>query len=439
MDTEILQVFLFLLLGMLLGGSIGWLLLRARFLSRDAVTAHYVDQALFKALQDQADVLRADLAEKEEEIRALIQAISSKDQMILNLDDRLREQEKSLVEREKRMQTEFENLANRLLEEKSRKFTDQNHRQITSLLEPLRERIRTFEAGVEQRFLEETRDRVSLKKEIEQLRALNQQLSLDANNLASALKGDNKTQGDWGEVQLELLLQRAGLSREVHYRVQASFTDQNGKARRPDFIIHLPDDKHLVIDSKVSLAAYEQYCATDSDADRQLFLKQHLQSIRRHIKDLGSKNYQQLYQINSPDYLLLFVPIEPAFALAIQQDTQLFSEALDRNIVLVTTSTLLATMRTVSFIWKQEKQKHSVLEIARQSGLLYDKFCTFVEDLQSIGTRLDQAQGAYEDAMRKLVDSKKFGDTLVGRAERIRELGAQASKNLPKELTDKKK
>jgi DNA recombination protein RmuC len=263
------------------------------------------------------------------------------------------------------------------------------------------------------------------------------QLSSDASQLASALKGDSKTQGDWGEYRLEMLLERAGLSKDIHFKTQLSFKDTEGKDKRPDFIINLPEDKQLVVDSKVSLTAYESYYNAENEEDRKHYLKAHIASIRKHLKDLNSKKYEQLYQINTPDYLIMFVPIEPAFAIAVQEDKNLFLEALDKNIVIVTTSTLLATMRTVAYIWKQENQKSHVLEIAKQSGLLYDKFCLFVDDLQEIGKRLNNAQVAYQGAMNKLTESKKFGDTLVGRAERIKALGANASKSLPKELLDK--
>jgi DNA recombination protein RmuC len=263
------------------------------------------------------------------------------------------------------------------------------------------------------------------------------QLSADASQLANALKGDSKMQGDWGEYRLEMLLERAGLTRDVHFETQQNFKDFDGKDKRPDFIIRLPEDKQLIIDSKVSLTAYEAYYNAENDKERNNYLKAHIASIRKHLKDLNSKKYEQLYQINTPDYLIMFVPIEPAFAVAVQEDSNLFLEALDKNIVLVTTSTLLATMRTVAYIWKQENQKSNVLEIAKQSGLLYDKFCLFVEDLQEIGKKLTHAQVAYEGAMNKLTESKKFGDTLVGRAERIKELGANASKSLPKELLDR--
>ena len=438
-DTSSLPL-LFFLIGLFTGGLLGWLLARLRLqkgtLSKAEIQEQYVAKAAFNQLQEQADLRQEDLREKEEENRMLSNRLASQEQIIRNMEDRLDSQKKEVEALQERSRLEFENLANRLLEEKSQKFTLQNQEQLNGLLGPLRDKIKTFEEGIERRFLEETKDRVSLKKEIEHLRELNQQLSQDANNLASALKGDNKTQGDWGEIQLELLLEKAGLSKGIHYEAQPSFADEDGRQKRPDFVVNLPDGKQLVLDSKVSLKAYDQFLAANNEADRQRLLKAHVDSIRQHIKNLSSKNYQQLYQIQSPDYLLLFIPIEPAFTLAIQQDNRLFLDALEGHIVIVSTSTLLATMRTVSYIWKQEKQKNSVLEIARQSGMLYDKFVNFVEDLKAIGQRLEQAQGAYHDAMNKLVDSKKYGDTLVGRAERIRGLGARTTKNLPQDLLD---
>lgn len=439
MPEHLLLPLLTLLIGLLLGGLLGWLLSKLRqqsgLLSKTEVEEKYVHKALYDQLQEQADIRLGDLHEKEEELRILGARLAGQEQIIRNMEDRLDSQKLELETLQERSRAEFENLANRLLEEKSRKFTLQNQEQLHNILAPLREKIQAFEEGVEKRFVEETRDRVSLKKEIEHLRELNQQLSAEANNLASALKGDNKTQGDWGEIQLELLLERAGLKKGIHYEAQPSFSD-NGQQKRPDFVINLPEGKHLIIDSKVSLTAYERFYRAENEKERQQHLRAHVESIRQHIRSLSGKNYQQLYHINSPDYLLLFIPIEPAFALAIQQDERLFLDALGQNIVIVSTSTLLATMRTVSYIWKQEKQKRSVLEIARQSGMLYDKFVSFVEDLKGIGQRLEQAQGAYNDAMNKLVDSKKFGDTLVGRAERIRELGARASKSLPEGLVE---
>ena len=430
----------YLLLGVLMSGVIGWLLARMRYgrdmLSPAEVEQQYVTRALHEHLQSELQTLRAELQHKQTEIRELASEYAAQQREITHWREKLASQQREIEQLQERSRTEFTNLANQLLEEKSAKFTAQNQQQMNELLHPLREKIKDFEESIERKFLDEAKDRITLKTEIEQLRLLNQQLSQDANNLASALKGDSKTQGDWGEFQLELLLEKAGLTKDIHYRTQASFADENGQQKRPDFIINLPDDKHLIIDSKVSLVAFERFFSTEDEAERQQHLRAHVESIRRHIKDLSSKNYQHLYQINSPDYLLLFIPLESAFAVASQHDNRLFLDALDKNIVIVTTTTLLATMRTVSYIWKQEKQKSNVLEIARQSGLLYDKFCGFVADLRDIGQRIEQAQTAYHDAMNKLTESKKHGDTLIGRAAKIKELGAKTSKDLPRDLLD---
>ncbi|MEZ5044867.1 MAG: DNA recombination protein RmuC [Saprospiraceae bacterium] len=440
MDDPLVISFFYLLIGLILGALGSWVYAKfhfqAQYIERKTLDQVYVLKDIYQNLQQQADVYRDDLLEKDQEIRQLSNELSAKGQTIHFLEEKLQHQLEGMEALQKQSRIEFENIANRLLEEKSQTFSQQNQQQLGGILDPLKEKIKSFEEGIERRFLEETKDRVSLQKEIEHLRLLNQQLSEDANNLASALKGENKTQGDWGEFQLELLLEKAGLTKDIHYQVQTSFKDEDGQQKRPDFIVNLPEGKHLIIDSKVSLIAYERFFNTSDEKKRDKYLKQHIDSLRQHIKDLSGKRYQHLYQMNTPDYLMLFVPIEPAFTVATKADNRLFMEALDQNIVIVTTSTLLATMRTVAFIWKQEKQKRNVLEIARQSGLLYDKLCGFVEDLKTVGGRLNNAQAAYHDAMNKLVDSKKYGDTLLGRAERIKALGAKASKQLPKDLLD---
>ena len=429
---------LFLLIGLVLGVVLGmwWQRLRVgqSYVAQEQLETTYVPKGVYQALREQADVLQANLHEKVESARDLSSALATEKTRLEYLQQKLEQQMREIEELQQSNRIAFENMANRLLEEKSQKFTQQNQTQLSELLQPLKEKIKHFEDNIERRYLEETRDRVSLKKEIEQLRELNQQLSQDAGNLTAALKGDSKVQGDWGEVQLQLLLEKAGLQKDVHFRTQSSFRDSEGKTKRPDFIINLPDKKHLVIDCKVSLTAYERYCSAEDEKQRAKALKAHLESVRNHIKGLSKKKYQELYQINSPDYLLLFIPVEPAFSLAVQQDQRLFVDALEDNIVLVTNSTLLATMRTVSFIWKQEKQQRSVQEIARQSGQLYDKFVNFVEDLQLVGQRLDSVHNAYEAAMYKLADGKRYSQTLIGRAEKLRKLGARTSKQLPAEL-----
>ncbi len=436
--NELSVCLLFLTLGLLIGALVSWLFAKLKYsrsgIDSETIQLDFVSRQQYDAAISQQSFLHNELKTKQEDIVFLEKTLSSKERDLLYLEEKLTAWKKDYEELQQRAHLEFESVASRLLEEKSKKFTDQNEKQLNDLLHPLREKIREFGQDVERRFTDEAKEKVSLKKEIELLHGLNQQLSLDAKNLTSALKGDSKVQGDWGEMQLERLLEKSGLVRGTHFEAQNSFKDVNGHEKRPDFVIYLPDEKHLIIDSKVSLKAYEKFYNADNEELRVRHLKEHVDSIRQHLKDLNGKNYPQLHQLNSPDYLLMFVPIEPAFAVALQHDNRLFLDALEKNIVIVTTSTLLATMRTVSYIWRQERQKRNVLEIARQSGMLYDKFVGFVEDLREVGTRLDHAQSALNGAMNKLSESKKFGDTLIGRAQRIKELGAKATKTLPADL-----
>lgn len=432
---------IFFAIGILAGMVLAWFVLRHRFSTDYTHNARvqelYVSRSLYDQLQSQADLLRDDLLEKEQEIRTFEATVAAKKQTIIHLEERLDQQKEEVTHLQEKMQSHFEQIASKLLEEKSQRFTTQNQVQMNGILEPLKERIKDFENNIERKYIDETKERISLRQEIEHLRSLNQRLSTDANNLARALKGDSKTQGDWGEVRLEIILEKAGLEKGIHFRRQESFVSETtGNMLRPDFVVNLPEGKHLIIDSKVSLTAFEAYTSSEDEQQKIALLKAHLDSFRNHYRDLGSKNYQHLYQIHSPDYVLMFVPIEPAFALAVQTDQQLFLDALDRNVVLVTSSTLLATMRTVSFIWKQERQKRNAQEIAKQSGQLYDKFCGFVEDLKTLGKQLEQARTAYDAAFNKLSDSKQYGTTLIGRAERLRELGAKSTKSLPPELLD---
>jgi DNA recombination protein RmuC len=394
----------------------------------------FVPRELHAAILEESGRLRGELSSKEREIRDAHAQLAAREQQLYHLEENFKNQKAEVEQLQIKFKTEFENIANRLLEEKSVRFTAQNAQQMQTVLAPLREKIKEFEENVDRKFLEETREKSSLKKELEQLTQLNQQLSQDAHNLTSALKGQNKMQGDWGEMQLETLLEKSGLQKGIHFLSQATFRNEEGAAKRPDFVIQLPDNKQLVVDSKVSLTAFERYFNAADPVERDQHLKAHISSLRSHVDNLSRTNYQTLYAINSPDYLLLFVPLEGALTAASQADPRLFTDALERNIVLVTTSSLLATLRTVAHLWKQEKQTKSVLEIARQSGLLYDKFVAFVEDLRNIGTKLDLARTAYDDAMHKLTNAGRPGDTLIGKAEKIKELGARTTKSLPQEL-----
>jgi len=437
---ELTTMIFLLVTSWLIVGLVLWLIFKNTFAkgyySMSEIQQTHVSKELFQSMEAQKDAVRADVHEKEHTIIELNKIISSKEQQVIHLEERLQDKSKETQQLHTQFKTEFENLANRIIEEKGHRFTQESEVQLQHLLNPLKTKIQEFEANIHQKYMDETKERISLKKELEQLKNLNLQLSEDASNLVSALKGDSKTQGDWGELQLSTLLEKSGLNEGIHFSSQSSYRDELGQLKRPDFIINLPDGKHLIIDSKVSLKAYEQYFNASEKGQKATFLNLHIESIKSHIRDLASKNYTQLYQINTPDYLLMFIPIEPAFTAALQKAPSLYTDALERNVVLVTTSTLLATMRTVSFIWKQEKQKRNVLEIARQSGLLYDKFCGFIDDLTTVGKQLDHAQGAYSSAMNKLRDSKKYGDTLIGRAEKIKQLGAKTSKSLPNELLE---
>ena len=351
--------------------------------------------------------------------------IAAKDQEIKNLREINEGQEEKL-------RTQFENLATKILDDTTKKFTDQNKVNLNNILDPLGVKIKEFEKKVNDTYVKGTKERSTLAEQIKNLSELNIRMSKDAVNLTKALKGDSKTQGDWGEFKLEMILEKAGLMNGVHYSTQGSFQDEEGKHKRPDVIVNLPEGKCLVIDSKVSLTAYANYYQSEDDVEREGHLKDHVTSMKNHVQDLSSKNYQKLYQINAPDYVLMFVPIEPAFMLAIHADQDLMAWAVEKkNIVIVPTSTLLATISMVSSIWKQEDQKRNVLEIARQGGALYDKFVGFVDDLINVGKRLKSAKDSYDGAMNKLSTGK---DNLVRKTENIKALGAKTSKSLPDSL-----
>ncbi|NJC25263.1 DNA recombination protein RmuC [Neolewinella antarctica] len=434
--------FLALVLTLVIGGLLGWLFARTRltanYLAREEVGRDYVRAEVHQQVRSEADLHYENLQEKVNGERELSASLAETRSDLRHLKTKLSDQQAEMERLQQASLAQFERTADRLFQEKSQRFTAQNATQLTSILQPLRERIEGFENQVESRFREETKDRISLREEIKNLQQLNSQISIEANNLASALRGNSKTQGDWGEWQLLTLLEASGLQQGVHFDAQSSYRDGNEQLKRPDFIINLPDGKHLIIDSKVSLTAYDRYCAAGEDTDdRKIHARAHLRSMRQHVLDLASKNYTSLHQITSPDYLLMFIPIEPAFGLALATDQGIFLEALERNVVIVTPSTLLATLRTVSFIWKQDSQKKNVLEIARQSGMLYDGFVAFTEELQKIGKQLDRAQDAYHSAYKKLSTGGKYGSTLVGRAEKLRKLGAKSKRQLDQRLLDK--
>lgn len=341
--------------------------------------------------------------------------------------EKIAEQKEEMLLLQSRFNKDFELIANKILEEKTLKFTEVNRFNIDALLSPLKENIKLFEQKVDRVYKAESDERNILKGEISKLMDLNRQISEEASNLTRALKADTKKQGNWGEVILDRILEASGLILGESYTKQSSFTDEDGNRLQPDVVVTLPDNKHMIIDSKVSLIAYDRLVNCETDIERGGFLNDHINSIKAHIKNLGSKNYCDLYGINSPDFVLLFVPIESSFAVAVKHDLELFEYAWSRRVVIVTPSTLLATLKTISSVWKQEQQTRNAIDIATKAGALYDKFVGFSNDLRKIGDKLDDAKNAYSDAFNKL--SSGSGN-LVGRVESLRKLGAKASKKL---------
>ncbi|PWS28256.1 DNA recombination protein RmuC [Pedobacter yonginense] len=341
--------------------------------------------------------------------------------------EKLAEQKLSYQQSQEKLNKDFELIANKILEEKSNRFVEQNRTNLDLILNPLKENIKAFEEKVEKVYKAESDERNILKGVISELQIQSKLIQEDANNLTKALKGDNKRQGNWGEVILEKVLERSGLVRDQEYRIQASHTSGEGGRYQPDVVIDLPDDKHLVIDAKVSLVAYERSVSAETEQERDGYVKAHLASIKNHIQELSSKNYQDLYKINSPDFVLLFVPIESSFSIAVQKDAELFNFAWDRRVVIVSPSTLLATLRTIASMWKQERQNRNVMEIARLSGSMYDKFVGFVADMENIGKHIKNGQDAYDKAINKL--SVGAGN-LTNTSEKIKKLGAKATKQI---------
>ena len=348
-----------------------------------------------------------------------------------NLQEKLDSQKKEMENLQQKFTSEFESIAAKILKQNTVEFSASNQKNITELLTPLKEKIQVFEKKVEDTYEKGLKDQTDLKAELKKLHDLNLKISDEANNLTKALKGDVKKQGNWGEVILERILERSGLTEGREYTKQESVLSENGQRFQPDVVIHLPDQKHIVVDSKVSLVAYERLVNADHEKDRTAFVKEHLQSVRTHIKILSEKHYQHSPNFNSPDFVLLFVPIESSFSIAVQEDQDLFSYAWDNKVVIVSPSTLLATLRTIASIWQQENQTRNALEIARQSGALYDKFVLFISDMESIGKSLESTRKTYDQATNKLYSGS---GNLVKRAENIRKLGAKTTKGLPPEM-----
>ena len=344
-----------------------------------------------------------------------------------NLHQKNSEQKAEVEKLQEKFTKEFENLANKILDVKSEKFTRQNKENIENILNPLKEKIKTFEDKVEKSQKENISIHSSLKEQLLNLQSQNLKITQEAENLTKALKGDSKMQGNWGELVLERVLEKSGLEKDREYSVQQSFTREDGSRVLPDVIINLPDGKKMVVDAKVSLTAYERYINAEEELQEK-YLKEHISSIKTHVDQLSSKKYEDLYEMESPDFVLMFIPIEPAFAIAINNDNSIYNKAFEQNIVIVTPSTLLATLRTIDSMWNNEKQQRNAIEIARQAGALYDKFEGFITDLTKVGKKMDEAKTEYKGAMNKLVEGR---GNIISSIEKLKKMGAKAKKSLP--------
>lgn len=381
-------------------------------------------------LREELTAERRHTRELEQELSRMGEAAAVQQQRIMEREQQLREQKEEFGRIQQQLTMQFENIAGKLLEEKSKKFTELNKTSLDTLLTPLRENIKSFEERVEKTYKAESDERNVLKGTVQQMMELNRQLSEDTNNLTRALRGDSKKQGNWGEVILSRILERSGLIEGENYVIQGKnlkLENEEGRRLQPDVVVQLPGNKHVIIDAKVSLVAYERMVTCETDEDRQRYLKQHIESVRSHVSGLSSREYAALYGIDSPDFVLLFMPVESSFSLAVQHDTDLFGDAWDQKVVVVGPSTLLATLLTVAATWKQEKQTRNAQEIARRAGALYDKFARFVDDLEKVGKNLDLTRKVYDDAFRKLHSGR---GNLLNRVEDLRKLGARTGRQL---------
>lgn len=443
--------FLFLLIGLLIGVFVGWLFAKLKINKGDLNTDKVVELtnsltekqialevACEKNKQYEKNIneLKFENETQNGKIIKLNSDLASKNSDFQNLNQRLDSQNKEVEDLQKKFTESFDNLANKILEEKSNKFTQQNKENIDQVLKPLNEKLKDFQQTVVTTYEKNLKDRTDLQAEVKKLYELNARISQEATNLTKALKGDVKKQGNWGEMVLERILENSGLEKNREYKIQKSFNHEGGGRYQPDVVVYLPDNKHIIIDAKVSLLAYENYVSAETDEQRRVFVKEHLNSIKRHIKGLSDKQYFKLEGLNTPEYVLMFMPIESSFGIAVKEDNELFNEAWNYKIVIVSPSTLIATLMTVASIWNQENQTKNAIEIARQSGNLYDKFEGLMKDLLQLGRRIEDSHKLYKSSMNKLVDGS---GNLISRVENLKALGAKASKSLPPELIERSK
>lgn len=422
-----------LILGLVTGALIGWVVARTKFsnTNQNSIAAILVEQEKNKTLQNQLLEIKHVLELERGKVLELNNSLATTEADYRNLQEKLQDQKKELESLQDKFTLQFKNLANEILEEKSRKFTEQNKSNILDLLKPLGEKIVAFEKKVEDTHKDNITRSSALREQLENLQRLNLQMTREAENLTRALKGDSKTQGAWGEFILESILEKSGLERDREYFVQESFTTAEGRFR-PDVIIRLPESRHVIIDSKVSLTAYNGFVNSSSDEEKIVSLKAHLLSIRQHMKGLADKNYQKNLPADSNlDFIIMFIPIEPAYILAIQTEKGLYEEALEKRIVFVSPTLLIPSLQLIKNVWKQEYQNRHVLEIANKAGDLYDKFVGFADDLIKLGQMMDSSKKYYEESMKKL--SVGSGN-LVRRVEELKKLGAKASKSMDQKL-----
>lgn len=427
---------LFLIIGILIGSVFTYFLTKA-LLAKDKASIEVelgLKSGSINQLADLNQQQKQEIEIKETRINELTAALSKKETDLIHLNQKLKDQKDDILKLQQHFREEFKNLANEILEEKTQKFTNQNKEKLNEILQPLSDKIKDFEKKVEETYDKESKLRFSLIEEIKRLEDLNQQVSKDTLNLTKALKGESKTQGNWGEVVLENILEKSGLIKNQEYYVQSSYTNAEGKRLQPDIVVSYPGNRHVVIDSKVSLTAYERYITAESEDEAEVQYKAHIISIKNHINELSSKNYQDLYELNSLDFVMMFLPIEPAYLIAIQKDPELWNFAYDKRVLLISPTNLIAALKMVESLWQQEYQGRNVQEIARQSGDLYDKFDGFVKDLIEMGKKIKDADKFYEKSMNKLSTGK---GNLVRRVEKIKKLGAKTTKELPQKLIDK--
>ncbi len=420
-----------LVIGLVGGGLAGWLVARFKYQAEGNQNSSRVllEQEKVRAANEQASELKRELEINRNKVIELSNSLSTTEADYRNLQEKLNDQKRELDSIQEKFTIQFKNLANDIFEEKSKKFTDQNKSNIFDLLKPLGEKIVEFEKRVEETHKDTITRNSALREQLENLQRLNVQMTREAENLTRALKGDSKTQGAWGEFILESILEKSGLEKDREYFVQESFTTSEGRLR-PDVIIRLPENRQVIIDSKVSLTAYNNFVNSNSEEEKVIALKAHLLSIRQHMKGLGDKNYQNISEANL-DFIIMFIPIEPAYILAIQSDRNLYEEALEKRIVFVSPTLLIPSLQLIKNVWRQEYQNRHVLDIANKAGDLYDKFVGFTEDLIMLGKHLDTSKKFYEESMKKI--SVGSGN-IVRRVEEMKKLGAKASKSIDAKL-----